>query len=281
MLSLAQKRSRLLLALAVALLVLAGLRLMSPTEAPPARLSNLRASDVTTLAFEVRDGTTMTLEKTATNWLITQPWHRRADASRVQVLLSVLTLPAPSLYATDELSLPEIGLAEPLAKLTIDGETFYFGAQDSTQRRRYVQQGTQVALLSDLAFPVMQQQPDYFANLSAFPPGLTGISTPDWTLSKTDNLWDSGDMTQAQSETLVRRWLNLRASRILPWPLPANSLPDAVAAIPITITTAAESFGYVIYQLEDLTLIHADSADHVMAVEPAATEALLRIPDDA
>lgn len=281
MLSLAQKRSRLLLALGALLLALLLVKLLMPGAEPTPRLSTLQASEVSRLTFSVRGGQTVAMAKTDGDWHITQPWNRRADASRVQILLSLLTLPASTIYSPDDLSLSEAGLAEPAATLTIDDTTFLLGNADTTQRRRYVQSGEQIALLSDLAYPVMQQQPEYFANMRVFAPGLTAISTPEWQVAKPDRLWQSPELSQTQSEALVRRWLDIRAARILPWPLPARQLPDAVEAVPVSVKTPGQTLGYVFYQLEDVTLIHADSADHVMAVEPAAADALLRVPGDA
>ncbi|MDO6460526.1 hypothetical protein Q4485_07455 [Granulosicoccaceae sp. 1_MG-2023] len=281
MLSLAQKRSRLLLGLTLLLLVLLGLgSVFFRSESTP-HLSTLNSADASELHFELADGRAAALQKRDDGWYLTAPWQRRADASRVQVLLTVLTLPAPVVYSPDELAPAEAGLDKPAGVLNINGTRFEFGRADATQRRRYVRSGDRIALLSDLAFPVMQQGADYLADKQIFPPGMSAISTPAWQLEKTDGLWRSATLSTARAETLVGRWLAIRAAAIVAWPLPAGRLPDSTEAIRVEVSNGSNTSGYSIYRLPDLTLIHRDDADHALAIEADAATALLEVPGDA
>jgi len=76
------------------------------------------------------------LERRGDGWRMTAPYAARAEPSQVERLLSILDArPSVRLPATD---LARYGLDEPAVKVTLGGQSFGYGAVNTTTREQYV-----------------------------------------------------------------------------------------------------------------------------------------------
>ncbi len=98
---------------------------------------------------------TIHLEKKDNNWHLTKPIRKPADPVRISLLFSILSLPSTTLYDAETLNLQELGLKDPKATLTFNGQNFYFGNTDSSGKKRYLMHNHKVKLTTDLIFPLI------------------------------------------------------------------------------------------------------------------------------
>lgn len=101
------------------------------------KLSTLKAADAKSIRIEVTGASPVVLERTTLDWRITAPFAARADSFQVQRLLGIID-------ATSKDRFPAAGLArfdlnEPYARLTVNQQTFNFGAVNQVSREQYVQ----------------------------------------------------------------------------------------------------------------------------------------------
>ncbi len=104
---------------------------------PEHRLSALKAADVKQIRIEIAGSPPLVLERMESDWKLVAPVAARADSFQTQRLLALLD-------ATSKDRLPATGLArfdlnEPYARVTIDQQTFSFGAVNQMSREQYVQ----------------------------------------------------------------------------------------------------------------------------------------------
>lgn len=125
------------LALLAAVVVLALFAYLKPHKSEPEhRLSALKAADVRNIRIEIAGSPPLVLERTASDWRLAAPVAARADSFQIQRLLSILD-------ATSKDRLPAAGLArfdlnEPYARVTVNQQTFSFGAVNQMSREQYV-----------------------------------------------------------------------------------------------------------------------------------------------
>lgn len=134
-----------LLALVVAALAL--FVALKPESEPPAyRLSKLRAKDVQRIQLERRGDPEVVIERQASGWRISAPVSARADPFQVERLLGILD--ATTRHRLPVQDLDRFQLEAPLTRLTIDGETFSYGAVNSVTHEQYVLAGEAVYALA-------------------------------------------------------------------------------------------------------------------------------------
>jgi hypothetical protein len=141
-------RSWLLTAALFALVAaLAAFVYLKPERAKPVTfpLSALKANEITRLRLEREARPPVALEKTGGQWLITAPIAARADPLQVQRLLAIVDATSSSRLAATDLS--RFDLDRPLARLTLDAQTFSFGTINTVSREQYV-------LTGDAVYPV-------------------------------------------------------------------------------------------------------------------------------
>lgn len=105
-------------------------------------LSTLRPADAMSIRIERGEEPVIALEKREGRWRISAPLAADADDFHVQRVLAILEArPANRLAAVD---LARFELAQPRAKLTIDGQSIAFGAINAVTREQYVLAGDAV-----------------------------------------------------------------------------------------------------------------------------------------
>ena len=76
------------------------------------------------------------LERHDGGWRMTTPYAARAEASQVERLVSILDARSSARFPATDLG--RYGLAEPAVKITLDGQSFGFGAVNTMTREQYV-----------------------------------------------------------------------------------------------------------------------------------------------
>lgn len=130
-------RTRLNLALLAAVIALATFAYYKPQKSEPAhKLSAIKAADATSIKIEITGNPPLTLARNGTTWNITAPVSARADSFQVQRLLEIVDANAKDRFPATGLARYELN--EPYARLTVNQQTFGFGAINEMSREQYV-----------------------------------------------------------------------------------------------------------------------------------------------
>lgn len=124
-----------LFAAVIALALFAWLRV--PHNESEFKLSTIKAADAKNIGIEVVGAPPVRLERAAADWQITAPFAARADSFQVQRLLGILDAASKDRFSAAGLA--RYDLNEPYARVTVNQQTFSFGAVNQVSREQYVQ----------------------------------------------------------------------------------------------------------------------------------------------
>ena len=113
------------------------------------------------------------LERQDATWRMTSPLQARADAFQVGRVLSILGARSTVRYRADDLA--RFGLDRPLAKVTVDDQSFTYGALNTTTREQYVLTGESVYVVPLSHGAALPREPDALIARELFAPGETPV----------------------------------------------------------------------------------------------------------
>lgn len=208
-------------ALLTAVVALALLAYIKPHKSEPEhKLSTLKAADAKNIKIEIAGAAPIALERATTDWRLSAPLSARADNFQAQRLLEILE-------ATSKDRFPATGLArfdlnEPHARVTINRQTFGFGAVNSMSREQYVltQDGIYLvplrygAALPKDALQLISKQ------LFAAEEAPVAFEFKEFGLAQRDGKWQltppAADLSQDDLNRWVDEWRLATALAVLP-----------------------------------------------------------------
>ena len=131
------RRSWLNLALLLTVTALALFAYYKPQKSEPAhKLSMLKAADANTIKIEIAGSAPIELARTGAEWKLTAPLPARADSVQMQRLLEILDATAKDRFPATGLA--RYDLNEPAMRITINQQSFAFGAINQMSREQYL-----------------------------------------------------------------------------------------------------------------------------------------------
>jgi hypothetical protein len=146
-----------------------------PVSAPVERVTALDPGQVRHLVItRESDGRELEFLREAGRWWLQREPRLPADRLRVTEVLRLVDAPSETSYALAAVSLAELGLEPPRARVRADGIELRIGAQEPLRYRRYVASGQRVHLVADTAYVHLG------ADWTAFvdPAPLAGVPAP-------------------------------------------------------------------------------------------------------
>jgi hypothetical protein len=152
-----------LLAIVIALLWLS--QRNEPEQNSTPRLSTMTADSVTQIQIDRQDKVSIQLQRQGENWQLSAPFKARANQTRVNLLLSLLSSPIHSQFqAVDPQSLAQFGLDAPKLKLTMNDQAFIFGDVESLSQHRYILYQGMIYLVQEDVSPLLNATPGSFVD---------------------------------------------------------------------------------------------------------------------
>lgn len=190
------------------------------------KISQISPSDITTITI-IRDGLdTISLQKTAANWQLSQPFQAPANNTRVKLLLSILTATSyAQLASADSNTLNQLGLNKTSALLQLNDNGFQFGEIESISKRRYVLHNDLIHLINDNVAPLLNANAASFINNKLIPLNnqISKLSIPapntnSITIKQKQGRWisDNKALSSDQLALLVEAWQHAYALQVLP-----------------------------------------------------------------
>jgi len=265
-------------ALLAAVAVLALFAYFKPHKGEPEhRLSALKAAGVGKIRIEIAGSPPLALERTGPDWRLTAPVAARADSFQTQRLLAILE-------ATSKDRLPAAGLArfdlnEPYARVTIDQQTFSFGAVNPVSREQYVltQDGVYLvplqygAALPKNALQMMSRQ------LFAADEAPAAFEFTEFSLAQQDGKWVMSPAAADMSQDDINRWIDeWRLATALAVQAADNRRP--IATIKVRLKNRSTVMLAVLQSEPELTLARSDQPSFAYQFAGETAKRLLAPP---
>jgi hypothetical protein len=210
----------LLLMLAIAALVLAGLYLGEPQDGDrDPVISDLKPADVSRIEIRAGDSN-LRLIRGAEGWSVQSPVDWAAHDANVGRLLSVLKASASPIADAADVDLEPLGLESPGASLRFNDTELRFGGSNNIGERRYVMLDSKLYLLPDVYLAFAAQGLAGLADRRLLPRrySLESLQLPGVTISRQDDdSWraePAAGHSQQQLSRLADNWQELQASRV-------------------------------------------------------------------
>jgi hypothetical protein len=245
-------------ALLAAVVALALLAYFKPHKSEPEhQLSTLKAADAKSIRIEIAGAAPIVLERAATEWRLSAPLAARADSFQAQRLLEILD-------ATSKDRFPATGLArfdltDPYARITINHQTFGFGAVNPMSREQYVltQDGIYLiplrygAALTKDALQLASKQ------LFAAEEAPVAFEFKEFGLAQQDGKWrltpSAADLSQDDLNRWVDEWRLATALAVLPM-----SDRKPLASIKVKLKSGGDISLAVVQREPELRLARSD-----------------------
>jgi len=119
-------------------------------------LTTLKANQVTDIIVHRSGRDTIKLVKDNTHWTIRQPIQAKANKTRVNLILDLLTLtPSKQFQITTDMSLKQFGLDPATISLQLNQQQFQFGNIEILSKKRYIKHHDAIYLVSDRLEPLL------------------------------------------------------------------------------------------------------------------------------
>jgi len=242
------------------------------------RLSLLKAGDVNNIQLRIGSAQAAALKRIASDWMMTAPLATRADNAQVQRLLDILQATSRDRYAP--IGLARYGLNEPAASITINNETFSFGAINEMSREQYVGTKDGVYLVPLRYGAALPRSPLQLVSKQIFSAddAPVAFSFREFQVAGENGKWQLTPPTQASADDIQRwvdEWRLAMALNVLP---PSHRKP--LQTISIKLKNGASLAVHVLQQEPALVLARSDR-DYEYQFAAAATRRLLAPPQPA
>ena len=200
----------------------------------PYPLSTLTAASVGEITITPANRPRVVLTQRKGEWFVTEPFNARADMSRVENLLGLLSAQSANRLAAQDLT--RFGLDKPLARVRVGTQEFAFGGTQPLTDQLYVLTQGAVYLISPVYFvDVAKQASDYiskqFFDDQAVPVAFTFSR---FTLTRHAGQWHmtpaAALRSQDDANMFADEWRHALAMSVAP-----EAMPKSAEAVTVTL----------------------------------------------
>ena len=195
--------------LAAAVLALGLFAWLRPAQTEPEiRLSALKPAEVDRIGIELAGAAPIALERGPGGWRLTKPIDARADEFQVQRLLGLLDATARERLAATGLA--RFDLNEPYARVSLNRQSFGFGAVNQMSREQYVLTQDGVYLVHLRYGAALPKDPIQLAakQLFAAHETIVGFELGQLKLVQQDGRWQATPPLPDTSPDDINRWID-------------------------------------------------------------------------
>lgn len=219
------------LALLVLIIVLYWLN-TNQHQQPEAQISTIDSSKITQISISQANNIKAIIEKQGTAWQLTHPISARANPTRIDLLLSILSSASDkSMDIASPDKLKQFGITDASLHMTFNQQyEFIFGTTEKMSRQRYVFFHNRLYLVPDRIVPLLNASSYSFIDNRVLPPGqsITKLVIPSYRVDQTLSAptisienkrghWQSDhNYSSDQLQKLVEQWQYAYATQVLP-----------------------------------------------------------------
>ncbi len=199
---------------------------------PPAQISTLDSSEITQISISQANKIKAIIEKQGTTWQLTHPIAARANQTRIDLLLSILSSASDkSMDIVSPDQLEQFGITDTSPQMTFNQQyEFIFGTTEKMNRQRYVFFHDRLYLVPDRIVPLLNASSYSFIDNRVLTPEQSitklvipsyrvdhALSTPTISIENKDGHWQSDhNYSSDQLQKLVEQWQHAYATQVLP-----------------------------------------------------------------
>lgn len=195
-----------------------------PSSQEPVTLSRLTAAEINNIQIQRPDKPVITLQRQQNQWNLIEPFNARANETRTNLLLSLLSAPVRGQFQPmDQASLNQFGLRQPESTILLNEQSFYFGGVEPLNKQRYLLHNDMIYLIDDTIAPLLRASAGSFVDnrLLAEQQAITRLAInhsnkQNITLNLQDGHWQSSNLeTSSDSlKTLIDSWQHAYAMQV-------------------------------------------------------------------
>jgi hypothetical protein len=239
-----------------------------PDSEQTTQLSTLSAQAVNQIRIQRPGKAVISLQQHEQQWTLSEPFSARANQTRVNLLLSLLSAPLHGQFQPmDQSALAQFGLSEPQVVLTMNEQQFAFGGTEPLNQNRYILHEGMVYLIQDDVTPLLTATAGSFVDnrlieeqhqLRQLELPVEVNSTDTITLSKQEGRWhsDHAGISSDALKALVDSWQHAYAMQV------RHLSADALSSLP-----APQVSLWFEDASEPLTLILQSNAQNIQLID--------------
>ncbi|PCI19411.1 MAG: hypothetical protein COB62_05650 [Piscirickettsiaceae bacterium] len=186
------------------------------------RLTALDPSSINKIIIERKSAGSIELSRHDNQWHITQPIPALALPGKIERLLKISQIKGLAEYPLDDSQLSNLGLKEPVAKITYNNVQLLIGGTEPVQTRRYVANANKLFLVDDTFIHHLTAPVEAYIDtrLIADNTQIIELKTPEMHLLRNpDNTWKDASqpslsLSSDAVQTLLDEWRFARAIRV-------------------------------------------------------------------
>ncbi len=195
-----------------------------PSSQQPVTLSRLTAAEINNIQIQRPDKSVITLQRQQDQWFLLEPFTARANKTRTDLLLSLLSAPVRGQFQPmDQASLDQFGLRQPESTILLNGQSFYFGGIEPLNKQRYLLHNDIIYLIDDTIAPLLRASAGSFVDnrLIAEQQTISRLAinhgdSQNISLSLQDGHWQSSNLETSSDnlKTLIDSWQHAYAMQV-------------------------------------------------------------------
>lgn len=195
-----------------------------PSSQQPVTLSRLTAAEINNIQIQRPDKSVITLQRQQDQWFLLEPFTARANKTRTDLLLSLLSVPVRGQFQPmDQASLDQFGLRQPESTILLNEQSFYFGGIEPLNKQRYLLHNDIIYLIDDTIAPLLRASAGSFVDnrLIAEQQTISRLAinhgdSQNISLSLQDGHWQSANLETSSDnlKTLIDSWQHAYAMQV-------------------------------------------------------------------
>jgi hypothetical protein len=206
-------------------------------------ITSIKARDVNRIRIETADQT-LELQRRGAQWQIESPVKWPANNVAVERVATITETQPHSQLPSSQIDLATLGLVIPKAAATLNDTTLLFGDTNPIGNRRYLLIGSQVYLVTDIHFALINQGLFGLIDQRLLPSSLQAsrLKSLKFDLNNEQGDWLNIDpeSDQAAINELINNWQTLPASKVSDYN--PNQMPLSKVSATVTGEQAIEFY---------------------------------------
>lgn len=188
-------------------------------------LSTIDRNDIVEINVSRKDREDYIFNKQGDTWVMSSPQKFRANKSRINAMLRILSVRSHSQLNPAEIELETMGLKNPVIFIKLNSHEFVFGNIDAIDRRRYVLFDGEIHLTNDFLYHQLLTHPAFFASTRLLPEKteIYSIQFPENKIELINDHWQLQtlmDISPDQLKRIAFNWKNTEAISVSKYEAP-------------------------------------------------------------
>ena len=220
-------------------------------------ITSIKPGDIDRIRIETADQS-LELQRKGAQWQIESPVKWPANNVAVERIATIAKTQPHSQLPSSQIDLATLGLVIPKAAITLNDTTLLFGDVNPIGNRRYLLIGSQVFLITDVHFALINQGLFGLIDQRLLPSSLqaSGLKSLQFDLRNKQGNWKNTgqDSNQKAINELINNWQGLAATKVTGY----NSRQTPLSKVSATLTDEQSIEFYILSISPEIIIARPD-----------------------